>query len=166
MLKKVWKVRGKVWVFLPVANQCGESLQTLYSSISRSMVPNLLQWHLLSSQTSIPVYFDDSDSLPLVLTHEDITGSVYNVRLGIDGKVWLLDWGFACMYPQWFEYATIMAYASGRKVTVYDPPHGWFDCRLVQVPCLLQVSTLKRASLTGKVFTHTIHVSKLSLTFS
>jgi hypothetical protein len=61
------------------------------------------------------VYFDDS--LPLVLTHGDI--SVYNVRLGTDGKVWLLDWGLAGMYPQWFEYASIMAYDHK------DAPRGW-----------------------------------------
>ena len=61
------------------------------------------------------VYFDDS--LPLVLTHGDI--SVYNVRLGADGKVWLLDWGFAGMYPQWFEYASIMAYYNKGS------PRGW-----------------------------------------
>ena len=61
------------------------------------------------------IYFDDS--LPLVLTHGDI--SVYNVRLGTDGKVWLLDWGFAGMYSQWFEYASIMAYNDK------DPPRGW-----------------------------------------
>ena len=62
------------------------------------------------------IYFDDS--LPLVLTHGDI--SVNNVRLGIDGKVWLLDWDFAGVYPQWFEYASIMAYHH-KKVT----PRGW-----------------------------------------
>jgi hypothetical protein len=38
--------------------------------------------------------------------------------LGTDGKAWLLDWGFAGMYPQWFEYASITAY--DRK----DPPRG------------------------------------------
>jgi hypothetical protein len=62
------------------------------------------------------IYFDDS--LPLVLTHGDI--SVHNVRLGTDGKVWLLDWDLAGVYPQWFEYASIMAY-SNRKFT----PRGW-----------------------------------------
>jgi len=62
------------------------------------------------------VYFDDS--LPLVLTHADINPR--NVRLGSDGKVWLMDWDRAGMYPQWFEYASIMAY-SNRKTT----PRGW-----------------------------------------
>ena len=60
------------------------------------------------------VNFDDS--LSLVLTHGDI--NVHNVKLGTDGKVWLLDWGLAGMYPQWFEYASIMAY-DGK-----DPPRG------------------------------------------
>jgi hypothetical protein len=63
------------------------------------------------------VYFDDS--LPLVLTHGDI--SVCNVRLGTDGKVWLLDWERAGMYPQWFEYASIVAYKYEYQFT----PHGW-----------------------------------------
>jgi hypothetical protein len=61
------------------------------------------------------VRFDDS--LPLVLIHGDI--SVYNVRLGTDGKVWLIDWENAGVYPQWFEYASIMAYKN--KVT----PRNW-----------------------------------------
>jgi len=63
------------------------------------------------------VYFDDS--LPLVLIHGDI--NVCNVRLGTDGKVWLLDWGRAGMYPQWFEYASIMAYIYESELT----PRGW-----------------------------------------
>ena len=62
------------------------------------------------------VYFDDS--LPLVLTHGDI--GLHNVRLGTDGKVWVLDWDRAGVYPQWFEYVSIMAYAN-RKTT----PRGW-----------------------------------------
>lgn len=62
------------------------------------------------------VRFDDS--LPLVLTHGDV--SVYNVRLGTDGKVWLIDWDNAGVYPQWFEYASIMAYSN--TIT----PRGWF----------------------------------------
>ena len=53
------------------------------------------------------VYFDKSP--PLVFVHGDI--SVFDVRLGTDGKFWLLDWGRATnMYPQWFEYASIFAY--------------------------------------------------------
>ena len=54
------------------------------------------------------VYFNDSLPLVLTLTHRDI--SVYDVRLGTDGKGWLLDWDRAGIYPQWFDYAPIMAY--------------------------------------------------------
>ena len=43
------------------------------------------------------------------------------MRLGTDGKIWLLDWDRAGMYPQWFEYASIMAYKHHE-----DPmPRGW-----------------------------------------
>ncbi|GLB39129.1 putative phosphotransferase enzyme family protein [Lyophyllum shimeji] len=59
------------------------------------------------------------DSMPLVLTHGDI--SVYNVRLGVDGKVWLFDWQLAGAYPQWFEYASIMAYNNDRSLS------GWLS---------------------------------------
>ena len=68
------------------------------------MVPNLLQCILSHRKRLYPyvtamagpsafkelpqVYFDDS--LPLVLTYGDI--SVHNVKLGTDGKVWLLEW--------------------------------------------------------------------------
>ena len=33
--------------------------------------------------------------------------------------IWLLDWGFSGVYPQWFEYAAAMAYADGRA------PRSW-----------------------------------------
>ncbi|KAJ7171953.1 kinase-like domain-containing protein [Mycena filopes] len=53
-----------------------------------------------------PYVFDDS--MPLVLTHGDI--SLTNVRLGRDGTIWLIDWGYSGVYPEWFEYAGMMAY--------------------------------------------------------
>ena len=60
--------------------------------------------------------------LPTSCPHTYGVISVYNVGLGTDGKVWLLDGDFAGKYPHRFEYASIMAYASGRKD--YDPPRG------------------------------------------
>lgn len=53
---------------------------------------------------SIPAFqirdcFDKS--WPLVLTHGDI--HLKNVRMGTDGKLWLLDWGSSGIYPIWFE---------------------------------------------------------------
>jgi len=46
--------------------------------------------------------------MPLVFTHGDISPN--NIRLGKDGALWLLDWESAGAYPQWFEYANMMAY--------------------------------------------------------
>ncbi|KAF8207133.1 hypothetical protein K438DRAFT_2083818 [Mycena galopus ATCC 62051] len=51
--------------------------------------------------------------MPLVLTHGDI--SLTNVRIGRDGTVWLIDWGFSGVYPEWFEYAGMMAYSEARR---------------------------------------------------
>ncbi|KAJ3557893.1 hypothetical protein NM688_g1226 [Phlebia brevispora] len=70
-----------------------------------------------SDYTAPDIHFDNS--LPLVLTHGDI--SQYNVRLGHDGTVWLLDWGRSGVYPQWFEYASIMAYDDFSQRT----PRSW-----------------------------------------
>ena len=47
----------------------------------------------------IPDRFDAS--WPLVFTHGDLHLS--NIRLGRDGKLYLIDWGLAGLYPQWFE---------------------------------------------------------------
>ena len=46
--------------------------------------------------------------MSLVFTHGDISPA--NIRLGKDGTVWLIDWERAGAYPQWFEYANMMAY--------------------------------------------------------
>ncbi|KAJ6457151.1 kinase-like domain-containing protein [Mycena vitilis] len=66
-----------------------------------------------------PYVFDDS--MPLVLTHGDI--SLTNVRLGRDGTVWLIDWGFSGVYPEWFEYAGMMAYDEAHRPGL--TPHLW-----------------------------------------
>ena len=47
----------------------------------------------------IPDRFDAS--WPLVFTHGDLHLS--NIRLGRDSKLYLIDWGLAGLYPQWFE---------------------------------------------------------------
>ncbi|EPQ56142.1 kinase-like protein [Gloeophyllum trabeum ATCC 11539] len=64
------------------------------------------------------LHFDDSE--PLVLTHGDI--SLRNIILGKDGRLWLIDWGWAGVYPQWLEYGSMMMYTerSGLK------PRLWF----------------------------------------
>ncbi|KAI0046957.1 hypothetical protein FA95DRAFT_1293482 [Auriscalpium vulgare] len=60
--------------------------------------------------TPANVSFDHSE--PLVLVHGDIC--MRNIRLGKDGTVWLIDWGFSGAFPPWFEYSGIMAYDDGR----------------------------------------------------
>ena len=44
--------------------------------------------------------FDDSETL--VLTHQDINPR--NIIVGKDGRLWLVDFGWAGYYPPWFEY--------------------------------------------------------------
>ncbi|THC96298.1 hypothetical protein EYZ11_004203 [Aspergillus tanneri] len=53
-------------------------------------------------ETVPPFHFDK-----LVLTHLDI--SPRNLILGPDGKVWLIDWGDAGIYPDGFEIASLKA---------------------------------------------------------
>jgi aminoglycoside phosphotransferase (APT) family kinase protein len=43
----------------------------------------------------------------LVLTHQDIAPR--NLILGSTGKVWLIDWGDAGIYPEGFEVAALVA---------------------------------------------------------
>ncbi|KAI0656912.1 kinase-like domain-containing protein [Cubamyces menziesii] len=43
--------------------------------------------------------FDDSE--PLVFVHGDLC--LRNLILGADGQLWLIDFGFAGVYPRWFE---------------------------------------------------------------
>ncbi|KZT25358.1 kinase-like protein [Neolentinus lepideus HHB14362 ss-1] len=64
------------------------------------------------------LHFDDS--VPLVLTHGDI--SLRNLILGKDGRLWLIDWGFSGVYPQWLEYASMMAHSYKRG----PEPKLWF----------------------------------------
>ena len=47
--------------------------------------------------------FDNSE--PLVLTHQDL--NLRNVIVGEDGRLWIVDWGWAGYYPPWFEYVAM-----------------------------------------------------------
>jgi aminoglycoside phosphotransferase (APT) family kinase protein len=47
------------------------------------------------------------DSHPLVFTHGDLT--MRNMIMGLDGKIWLLDWGWSGFYPLWLEYIAAMS---------------------------------------------------------
>ncbi|KAJ7246537.1 kinase-like domain-containing protein [Mycena haematopus] len=72
-----------------------------------------LENHYQPGRTPDPKPYVFDDSMPLVLTHGDI--SLTNVRIGRDGTVWLLDWGFSGVYPEWFEYAGMMAYDEAHR---------------------------------------------------
>jgi thiamine kinase-like enzyme len=66
----------------------------------RSRLNNILLNPYIGDLSKIPeptIFFDDS--MPLVFIHGDI--SPYNIRLGKDGTVWLLDWDSTGAYPQW-----------------------------------------------------------------
>ncbi|KAG6820578.1 hypothetical protein H0H93_014805 [Arthromyces matolae] len=84
--------------------------------------PSITDLSMIPPLTS---FFDDS--MPLVFTHGDISPT--NVRIAKDGSVWLLDWERAGAYPQWFEYANMMAYRHKVHFTEeYDAvvwPRGW-----------------------------------------
>jgi len=45
-------------------------------------------------------------SMPLVLTHFDLAPR--NLILDNTNRLWVLDWGYAGFYPQWFEVAAMM----------------------------------------------------------
>ncbi|EJU03003.1 hypothetical protein DACRYDRAFT_106181 [Dacryopinax primogenitus] len=67
-------------------------------------------------------HFDRSG--PLVFTHGDI--GTKNVRIGKDGKVWLIDWGMSGMYPPWWEYIGMLKYKESGRTT---PPVPWLWAR-------------------------------------
>ncbi|KAJ7740874.1 hypothetical protein B0H14DRAFT_3097319 [Mycena olivaceomarginata] len=80
---------------------------------SRYRITLLLENQAQLGRTPDPKPYVFDDSMPLVLTHGDI--SLTNVRIGWDGTVWLIDWGFSGVYPEWFEYAGMMAYGEARR---------------------------------------------------
>ncbi|KIJ62695.1 hypothetical protein HYDPIDRAFT_30287 [Hydnomerulius pinastri MD-312] len=50
------------------------------------------------------------DGVPLVFTrHQDL--GMQNIIIGEDGRVWLIDFGLAGFYPEYFDYADMMASA-------------------------------------------------------
>lgn len=53
------------------------------------------------------------DSAPLVFTHQDL--NMRNVIVGDDGRLWLIDWGWAGWYPPWFEYVAMKRQAENEE---------------------------------------------------
>ncbi|KAH9886462.1 kinase-like domain-containing protein [Cubamyces lactineus] len=70
--------------------------------------------------------FDDSE--PLVFVHGDLC--LRNLILGADGRPWLIDFGFAGVYPRWFEAygsrdgdkAPARLWTTARKIAVGEYP--------------------------------------------
>ncbi|KAF9071471.1 kinase-like domain-containing protein, partial [Rhodocollybia butyracea] len=52
-------------------------------------------------------HFDDSR--PLAIVHQDLHPR--NLIMGRDGQLWVIDWGRAGVYPDWFEYGNLMMLA-------------------------------------------------------
>ncbi|EJU00538.1 hypothetical protein DACRYDRAFT_54027 [Dacryopinax primogenitus] len=73
------------------------------------------RFHHEIDEKNLP-HFDRSTPLVFFI-HGDI--SMRNIRVSKDGTVWLLDWGFSGMYPQWFEYVGMMKYRA------WIDPHPW-----------------------------------------
>ncbi|KAG6909781.1 hypothetical protein DXG01_015497, partial [Tephrocybe rancida] len=50
------------------------------------------------------------DTYPLVLTHQNLV--LRNVVRSTDGRLWVIGWGMAGIYPRWFEYIAMKQQAS------------------------------------------------------
>lgn len=88
-----------------------------YREMSRWYQNRLLVVQQFREKSRGSVPFDDSS--PLVFTHMDLHPR--NVILGDDGQLWVVDWGEAGWYPQWFETASVKLFASRYN----DIPSSW-----------------------------------------
>ncbi|KDQ18694.1 hypothetical protein BOTBODRAFT_29070 [Botryobasidium botryosum FD-172 SS1] len=83
-----------------------------YASLSRF-------FNKLANRAKPPINQPFDDSRPLVLTHNDL--SMRNVIIGVDGTVWIIDWGWAGFYPEWFGYISSKFAAENDKA-----PESWW----------------------------------------
>ncbi|EJU00441.1 hypothetical protein DACRYDRAFT_23330 [Dacryopinax primogenitus] len=74
-----------------------------------------MAWH--RDRPTIPVPPLDH-STPLFFTHGDI--NLRNVRVDAVDQIWLVDWGRAGFYPDWFQYACMRVFAD-------HLPKSWAD---------------------------------------
>ncbi|KDQ18693.1 hypothetical protein BOTBODRAFT_154660 [Botryobasidium botryosum FD-172 SS1] len=96
-----------------------------YASLSRF-------FNKLARCSEPPASESFDDSRPLVLTHNDL--SMRNVIIGVDGAVWLIDWGWAGFYPEWFEYISTRFAAENDEA----PESWWRFIPLVAGPYFVQ----------------------------
>ncbi|KAG6813240.1 hypothetical protein H0H92_012877 [Tricholoma furcatifolium] len=59
-----------------------------------------------STDKPIPDLAPFDNSLPLVMTHQDLNER--NIILGNDNQLWIIDWQLSGFYPEWFEYSSVM----------------------------------------------------------
>ncbi|KAE9410749.1 hypothetical protein BT96DRAFT_237017 [Gymnopus androsaceus JB14] len=57
------------------------------------------------NDSSRTVRFDDLNSSPLVMTHQDLNPR--NIIVSESGRIWIVDWEKVGYYPPWFEYVTM-----------------------------------------------------------
>jgi hypothetical protein len=83
------------------------------------------------SSEDIAKYFNENragvgegldNSRPLVLTHCD--RSMHNIIVGLDGKIWLVDWEWSGFYPPSFEHIAMMRAAENDGERA---PKSWWD---------------------------------------
>lgn len=58
-------------------------------------------------------------SAPLVLSHGDL--HLRNVMVDGNGRVWLLDWGCAGVYPQWWDFTRLAVWADAGNLPLRLP---------------------------------------------
>ncbi|KAF8645900.1 hypothetical protein AX16_007504 [Volvariella volvacea WC 439] len=58
-------------------------------------------------------------SRPLAVVHQDF--HLRNLVLSRDGQLWVLDWGMAGVYPDWFEYANMAIFSKSNS----EVPQSW-----------------------------------------
>ncbi|KAK7461329.1 hypothetical protein VKT23_008508 [Stygiomarasmius scandens] len=67
-----------------------------------------------------------ADPNPLAFIHGDL--HKFNIILGEDGQLWLIDWGYSGFYPRWFEYRRMFIMGSFQKVdgrVIQFQDHTW-----------------------------------------
>ncbi|KAI1784757.1 kinase-like domain-containing protein [Ganoderma leucocontextum] len=81
--------------------------------------------------------------LPLVLTHLDLHGK--NIMLDRGGRVWVLDWGLAGMYPRCFEFISMMwmpwMFVHVAEKWIYGFIAGWYFLEY-ELWCVLDLDNL------------------------
>lgn len=56
---------------------------------------------------------------PLVLTHQYI--AMRNIMVWDDGRLWLIDWGWAEFYPPWFKFVAMRLQSQPSLTNKSDP---------------------------------------------